>query len=155
MAVNTGTEEDGYRLLASYYSKILAANPGSTGYVESTPWFQRSYLSLKQFRLAATHTASTSYFFDFAHFKGRLKGGVLSASTVDANNHIVVVAGGITAEETELSWEAFMEQLMCEEEPEFRQWLQHEDMVVFIDRKPGLIVAVQKTLEESYNTHYV
>lgn len=42
-------------------------------------------------QMAATHCRHL-VFLDFAHLKGVLEAGVCSASTVDADNHIIILA---------------------------------------------------------------
>lgn len=141
-------------MLPSYLDRVKNINEGATVDVLYFPRFTSSYVSLKQFRIAASFSRHL-LFLDYAHFKGQLEGGVMSASAIDANDHIIVIAFSIVPDENHANWAEFLEHLKEEEEPEFRRWLQHEDVVAFIDRKPGLILAFQEQFEEEYNTHYV
>jgi len=96
--LSSGTEEDGYRYLSAYLKRVVEVNRGATAFVESSPRFQRAYISLRQCRITASYCRHL-LFLDYAHFKGTLYVGVVSASTIDANDHIVLISLEIVPDE--------------------------------------------------------
>ncbi|XP_074314716.1 uncharacterized protein LOC141649946 [Silene latifolia] len=113
-----GAHEKSYNLLPAYAEMIKSTNPGSW---ELTTWHSPCNDGVFNFKaMFVTYTAWIRGFLrgcrpiigvDGCHLKGRYKGMLLSAISLDSNNNIFLVAYAIVGKEMTDTWSYFFRNL--------------------------------------------
>lgn len=72
-------------------------------------------------------------------------------STLDPEDHIIIIAVGIVTGENEDSWGYVLDMLTRHADESLREWLHHKHMVAFHDRRAGLLIAINLRLPYSHS----
>lgn len=97
-----GSYEDSYNQLPAYLHELRRANPGTVTAVlvnPKTSRFERCFVALGQCVRSFQTTLRRVLAIDGTHLKGKYKGVLFVATTLDGDNHIVPVAFGIRKSE--------------------------------------------------------
>ncbi|XP_022135945.1 protein FAR-RED ELONGATED HYPOCOTYL 3-like [Momordica charantia] len=108
-----GSSKKSYTLLHKYGEALKHVNPGTVFNLklEDDKYFQYAFMTLGCFIRGFRSCIHSVLVIDDAHLKGKYRGVILIASSVDGNNQIYPVAFGIVDRETDNSWTWFLEQM--------------------------------------------
>ena len=73
-------------------------------------------------------------FMDYCHFKSDRKSGIMQLSTIDPEDHIIVIAETLCNSENLDDWTWTLATILSHGCDSLRQWLQHPDLIVFQDQ---------------------
>nr|XP_025691281.1 uncharacterized protein LOC112792309 [Arachis hypogaea] len=109
-----GSEGAQFEKLRDYLNEIHKSNPGSTAHMNTLPHpqgpnlFQRLYISFDACKRGFRNGCRPLIGLDGCFLKGYYGGQLLSAVTQDANNHVFVIAFGVTRVENTDNWKWFL-----------------------------------------------
>ncbi|KAK1316217.1 hypothetical protein QJS10_CPA05g01999 [Acorus calamus] len=108
-----GSSSASYRLIPELSEELLKANPGSVvRYDLDVDYsFQRLFVCLHACRMGFIMGCRPFIGLDGCHLKGKHKGIMLSATSIDANNCLFPIAFAIVETESGDSWRWFLENL--------------------------------------------
>ncbi|KAK1303607.1 hypothetical protein QJS10_CPB11g01190 [Acorus calamus] len=108
-----GSSSESYKLVPKLREELLKANPGSVVQYELDVdhSFQRLFVCIEACRMGFIKGCRPFPGLDGCHLKGKHKGIMLSATSIDANNCLFPVAFAIVESECGDSWRWFMENL--------------------------------------------
>jgi hypothetical protein len=90
-------------------------------------------------------------FVDYAHLKGARQAGVITASSLDGDDHIYPIAiAAVRGEDNDCCFWFF--RMMLESKcPVFLAWLQRHDMIIFTDRGKAFMTSILVRLPTAFN----
>ncbi|XP_022147768.1 uncharacterized protein LOC111016623 [Momordica charantia] len=108
-----GSPKKSYTLLRKYGEALKFVNPGTIFNLklEDDKYFQYAFMALGCSIRGFRSCIRSVLVIDGAHLKGKYKGVILIASSVDGNNQIYPVAFGIVDKESDNSWTWFLDQV--------------------------------------------
>ncbi|XP_022158318.1 protein FAR-RED ELONGATED HYPOCOTYL 3-like [Momordica charantia] len=108
-----GSPKKSYTLLRKYGEALKSVNPGTVFSLklEDNKYFQYAFMALGCSIQGFRSCIRTVLVIDGAHLKGKYKGVILIASSVDGNNQLYPLAFGIVDRETNESWTWFLERV--------------------------------------------
>ncbi|XP_057745168.1 uncharacterized protein LOC130963035 [Arachis stenosperma] len=142
-----GSEGAQFGKLRDYLSEIHKSNSGSTSHMNTLPQpqgpnlFQRLYISFDAYKRGFKNGCRPLIGLDGCFLKGYYGGQLLSTVTQDTNNHVFVIAFGVTRVENTDNWKWF---LTCLEEDFGASMLFGWHLMS--DKQKGLVRAVQEVM---------
>jgi zinc finger SWIM domain-containing protein 3 len=132
-----------------YCSAILRSNPGSIAEYEVDPTnnrFKRAFISFHAWTDAFRRGCRPLIFIDGTFLKHKYKGVLGAATSIDANNSLLVLAIAVISSETNDNWDWFFcklrECVPCD-----------RDYTFYSDRKDGILKGAAKYFPRSHHAY--
>ncbi|XP_016194867.1 uncharacterized protein LOC107635819 [Arachis ipaensis] len=151
-----GSEGAQFGKLRDYLNEIHKSNPGSIAHMNTLPQpqgpnlFQRLYISFDACKKGFKNGCRPLIGLDGCFLKGYYGGQLLSAVTQDTNNHVFVIAFGVTRVENTDNWKWF---LNCLQEDFGSSMLFGWHLMS--DQQKGLVRAVQEVMPNAFHRNCV
>ncbi|KAL7591506.1 hypothetical protein Lser_V15G32242 [Lactuca serriola] len=133
-----GTPEESFSKLPIYFHSLKKHNPSTVAYIktDSDDRFEYCFFAIGCAIRAFRECCRKVIIMDGAHLKGKYKGTILHAVTMDGNNQILPIGYGIFPKETTDSWTWFLEKLHeCIGDV--------EGLTMVTDKAPAIAVSIQ------------
>ncbi|XP_074298674.1 uncharacterized protein LOC141629595 [Silene latifolia] len=143
-----GGHETSYNVLAAYGEMIKKTNPGSWALItwhspqnDNAIHFKGMFVSFNAWIIGFLKGCRPITGVDGCHLKGRYKGMLLSAMSLDGNNNLYCIAYAIVGKENTETWTYFFRNLrLAFEQHECVKW----DWTFISDRMKGVDKALEK-----------
>ena len=149
-----GSYAESYADLRAYCHALTLSSTGNKAIVtakEGTNQFKYLFIAYEPC-LSAFSSCRNLIFLDTCHLKGRYKGQLFVATTLDGNDQIIPLAYFIAEEESEYFWTKFLRYLFTELDArkESNSW-PPQDLTIISDRAKGLINAVTEVFPDAHH----